>query len=451
MRIDKSKSAEKSGREISLPRCIMEKLISIVKMMLENTRETIHADKFRLNAWIKEHFYPRPSRCKIPFDAFIVLLLKSSKKSIQVELNNFLVEQTDMSETYSKQAFSKRRQLIRPEAIKELYQGITDTFYREANYKTLQGYTVVAIDGSRINLPDSADIEKHFGNQKTGNAPQNQALSSCAFDVLNGLYLDAVISPCKSNERDLAEGHIDYINQRYGFEKTLYLFDRGYPSSKLLKKLTDCGSKYLFRCDQTFIKGIKDASDDCSVTHKFASASEEITFRMVRLNLSDETEEILITNLSEDCFAKEDLGNLYHLRWGIETSYDHAKNDICIENFSGLTAIAIQQDYYASMYLFNLSAGFVYDAEEQFNAEHNGKGNKRVYKQNLAVTIGTLKPYVTKMLLAQSEAERDSYLFKIASQVAKAASKVVPDRQFSRTKIHKSSKFSNTRRPTALG
>lgn len=451
MRIDKSKSTEKSGREISLPRCNMEKLISIAKMMLEKTRETIHAERFYLNAWIKEHFYPRPKRCKIPFDAFVVLLLKASKKSIQVELNNFLVERTEMSETFSKQAFSKRRQLIKPEAIKELYQVITDTFYKEANYKTLQGYMVVAIDGSRINLPDSADIEEYFGNQITGNVPQNQALSSCAFDILNGLYLDAVISPCKSSERDLAEDHIDYINHRYGFEKTLYLFDRGYPSAKLLKKLTDCGLKYLFRCDKTFVKGIKDVGDDCLVTHKFVSASEEMTFRMVRLKLSDEIEEILITNLSEDCFTKEDLKELYHLRWGIETSYDHAKNDICIENFSGLTAIAIQQDYYASMYLFNLSAGFIYDAEGQFNKEHNDKGNKYVYKQNLAVTIGTLKPFVTKMLLAQSETERDSYLLKIASQVAKAASKVDPNRQFNRTKKHKTSKFSNSRRPTALG
>ncbi len=429
----------------------MRKLIEIAKEMLENANETIRSENYRLNAWTKKHFYPRPSRCKISFEAFISLLLNPSKRSIQVELNNFLLENENMNDTYSKQAFSKRRQLIKPEAIKEIFQVITDTFYRKADYKTSNEYLVVAIDGCRLNLPDSAELAQHFGSQITGNAPQNQALSSCAFDVLNGLYLDAVISPCKSSERDLAERHIDYINGRYGFEKVLYLFDRGYPSAKLLQKLTDCGAKYIFRCDKSFVKGIKASEDDCLVTHKFISAENELTFRTVRIGLTNENgesdEEILITNLSEDDYSKEELGKLYHLRWGIETSYDHAKNSICIENFSGLSAVAIEQDYYAAMYLFNLSAGFAYDIEQQFNAEHNSKGNKYIYKQNLSVTIGTLKPVVTKMILTQSDSEKERYFQKIASQLAKAATKVEQDRHFDRTKKHKTSKYSSSRRP----
>lgn len=429
----------------------MEMLLRYIgKMMSGNVVERIHSKQFYLTAWSKKNFHPRPSRCKIPFAAFIAFLLRPSKKSLQVELNHFLLENETMSNTYSKQAFSKRRQLIRPEAIKEIFQVATDTFYQEAEYKTLKGYVVAAIDGSRINLPDSPELKERFGSQITGNAPQNQALSSCAFDVLNGLYLDAVITPCKSSERLLAEQHIDYIS-RYGFEKILYLFDRGYPSHVLIEKLSASGASYLFRCDKTFVRGIATNGDDCVVTHQFKSAKEALTFRLVRLTLTDEngesSEEIFLTNLSADSFSKEELGDLYHLRWGIETSYDHAKNAVCLENFSGLSEVAIKQDYYAAMYLFNQSAGFAYDAELEFNAAHNGKGNKYVYKQNLSVAIGTLKPVVTKMILTKSVSERERYIRRINTMLIKATTKIEPNRHFERTKKHKTSKYPNNRRP----
>ena len=429
----------------------MGRMSDIAEVMLKSVACTIQSESFRKNAWTKANFYPRPSRCKIPFEAFISLLLKPSKRSIQVELNSFLLENKEMSNTYSKQAFSKRRQLIRPEAIKQIYQIATDAFYSHAVCKNYDGYIVTAIDGSRINLPDSEELESYFGSQSTGNTPQNQALSSCAFDVLNGLYLDAVIAPCTSSERNLAEGHIDYINDHYKFDKVLYLFDRGYPSGKLLQKLSDCGSKYLFRCDKTFLKSVEWDGSDSTVTHQFKSTEEELTFRVVRLELTNEhgesVEEILVTNLPKDSFSEEDLRELYHLRWGIETSYDFAKNAICVENFSGLSAGAIQQDYYAAMYLFNLSVGFAYDAEKQFNEEHNNKGNKYAYKQNLSVTIGTLKPMVTKMILAQSESELNQYITTITVQISKAATRIEPNRSYPRVKKHHTSKYSNSRRP----
>lgn len=50
----------------------------------------------------------------------------------------------------------------------------------------------------------------------------------------------------------------------------------------------------------------------------------------------------------------EDFKELYFKRWGIEIKYDELKNRLEIENFTGATKIAIEQDFYASIYLSNM-------------------------------------------------------------------------------------------------
>ena len=42
------------------------------------------------------------------------------------------------------------------------------------------------------------------------------------------------------------------------------------------------------------------------------------------------------------------------MRWGIEIKYDELKNRLQIENFTGTTKIAIEQDFYATIYLSNM-------------------------------------------------------------------------------------------------
>jgi len=47
---------------------------------------------------------------------------------------------------------------------------------------------------------------------------------------------------------------------------------------------------------------------------------------------------------------------LYHRCWGVEEGYKREKYRLEIENFSGLTAQAIQQDFYAKILVMNLIA-----------------------------------------------------------------------------------------------
>jgi len=67
--------------------------------------------------------------------------------------------------------------------------------------------------------------------------------------------------------------------------------------------------------------------------------------------------EVLITNLMDS--DKYDAGlfkSLYHLRWGIEENYKRLKQWVEIENFSGKSALSVQQDFYAKIVASNLTA-----------------------------------------------------------------------------------------------
>ena len=64
--------------------------------------------------------------------------------------------------------------------------------------------------------------------------------------------------------------------------------------------------------------------------------------------------EFLISDLPMDEYSIDDLKELYHLRWTIETSYNRLKNRMKLEKFRGFKEILIYQDIYADIWLYNL-------------------------------------------------------------------------------------------------
>ena len=64
----------------------------------------------------------------------------------------------------SKQALSKARQFINPALFKELYYLSVDLFYKQLPSRKLwNGYHLFAIDGSKIELPNSKSNFEFFG------------------------------------------------------------------------------------------------------------------------------------------------------------------------------------------------------------------------------------------------------------------------------------------------
>lgn len=92
-----------------------------------------------------------------------------------------------------------------------------------------------------------------------------------------------------------------------------------------------------------------------------------ITLRMVKVPLSGDREEVLITNLPSETFDCLQIAQLYHMRWGIETAYEILKDRLQIENFTGTKRVLLLQDIYSTIYISNLAEDIIRDAEAELD------------------------------------------------------------------------------------
>ena len=378
---------------------------------------------------------------KLNFKNIMLFIIRGINKNIQSELRDFMIKVLKQDESCSKQAFSKARQNIKYEAFRELVGYSVDLFYDEAEYTKFHGYRVLAIDGSKLNLPDSSELRSEFGFQLTSGASQVQGTASLLYDVCNNLILDAHMDKYKSNERELAEKHLQWLSG-HTLDNELIIFDRGYPSAELINTVEAKGFKYIMRCSTEFIKRIKYTGKDAVVSHEFKNKAvrHPIEFRVVEVEIGD-TIEYLITNLANSEFDAEQLKELYHMRWGIETKYDDLKNKLSIESFSGLTKTAVLQDFYASLFLSNFAAYLIYDNKENIKKANMSEQRKYEYKQNVNQTIACLKNYVIDTMAYGSMFKIRKMLKTVIKELEKAIVPIRKNRFFERIKKHKSNKF----------
>lgn len=383
---------------------------------------------------------------KVSFADYIYLILHGIKKSLQPSLYEFFDAQGKFEMEYSKQAFSKGRKRIKPEAILELFQVVVREFYHRAALKDWHGYHLFGIDGTRLNLPCAKEVSEIYGTQESQGKPQVQALVSCIYDLLNGIIVDFRISPCRSSERSQAADMITAFDTKL-IDNPVFIEDRGYPSAELIQTIEAAGYKYIMRCSTEFLRGMKLPADDNIFVHKFAKLKNSLTVRVVKIPLSANREsEYLITNLLDKDITLDDFKQLYHERWKIETLYDTIKNKLEIENFSGYLPDAILQDYYATLFLTNLVGVLEYDLSEEIEAAHANPENKYKYEMNKSQAISELRGKVVEMLSTRFKLKREILFHIMVIRLTKAVVPVREDRHEPRENRHKSSKYSQNRK-----
>lgn len=384
---------------------------------------------------------------KMGFIDYIFAIIKGTKTSLQSSINTFFESHNKKQMEYSKQAFSKGRQRIKPEAFQELFLAVAERFYQKAETNAWRGYHLFGIDGTRLNLPCTQELMDIYGAQTSQGAPQVQALVSCLYDLLNGMIVDTRFSRCQSSERDAAADMIQSFNEElYG--KPVFIMDRGYPSAELIDTIIRAGHKFVMRCPTEFLRSMDLSKRDNIIEHKFAKLKEKVKIRVVKVALSSENTEYLVTNLFNSDLNEHDFSDLYHARWGIETKYNDIKNKLEIENFTGYSPDAILQDFYATMFLGNLAGVLEFDLHEEIEAAHNSPEHKYQYKMNKNRTISELKRTVIEMIATRSKVKRMKLFLEIKSRLYNAVVPVRPNRASPRVKRHQAAKFpQNIKRP----
>lgn len=347
-----------------------------------------------------------------------MLISKGIRGSLQRELDSFYKEVSGVDfniREVTKGAFTQARAKLKHEAFIELSNNVIQTFYDEAPYLVWNQMRLLAVDGTRLTLPRHKSISEEFGEHGFGpdaDSQQSLALCSALYDPLNLLTIDAQIAPYTSNERHLLDQHLDKINPG-----DLLLLDRGYPSLALFFKLFARKINFCVRMKEDWWLSVKDfkesgekdrivkfklpIKDQAKLVDYPEIIDQEIKCRLVCVDLPNGEKEILCTSLLDTTkYNQEDISELYHYRWSIEESYKLFKARIEIERFSGKTALAVKQDFFAKIFMMNLCATLAFPIEEKLKQEAKADNStKHRYKINRTSAYAMTQSIAIPLLL----------------------------------------------------
>jgi hypothetical protein len=346
-------------------------------------------------------------------------MLNFLTKSLSVEIDAFIsfvrksIKGLQIS-CFSKSAFVQCRAKINPDVFKYLSEHLIKEFYtdNDASVQLWNGYRLLAVDGSCINLPDTRELADVYGraNNQTGIGVV-QARFSALYDVLNKFVIDGSLSPLSISEGALALPHLAFSKKG-----DLIIYDRGYPSFDLIYNHFERDIDFLIRVKTSFSNVIKefyqsDLDTDMvqlypgrhiDLSEKSYSKDSFVQVRLVKVVLPTGEIEILITSLlEEDKYPNLLFKELYFLRWGIETFYDEIKNKLNIEVFSGYAAYSVLQDFYAMLFVSNVQSLMVGEINEELEKETAGK--KYQYKVNTNLSYGFLKNRIISIFFSNKD------------------------------------------------
>jgi len=186
-------------------------------------------------------------------ERLILFQLNFATKSLTVELNRYFNRISNNNETksFSKQSYSEARMKMNHGAYIELYEELIKGFYSDDDYNKYKEYRLIAIRRGKLQMPNRASVVEEFGyaeNQSNTIIPM--AMSSTAYDILNHMVVDSTLENYKTDERTLADRHLDKIRELTPTVKDIILMDRGYPSLYLLAKMMVLGFDFVVRCDE---------------------------------------------------------------------------------------------------------------------------------------------------------------------------------------------------------
>ncbi len=413
------------------------------RQVVQRVRALLVDDGFKARHRTQAKYFTRMR--VLTFPVVILLILQKSVKGMQLVLNEFFGKLKRLP--VSSSAFTQARSHLSHTAFVELnQQAVVEVRYGDGDYERYQGYRLLAIDGSKVHLPDTPAIREVFGtidhNPGIGQ-PQPYALASVVYDLLNRIALDAQLVEGTAYEVDLAMQQLELLQAH-----DLVVFDRNYTDYVLLAQLMHWQRHFVGRCRRSSFTAVRRMFDEKGPNSKVVSVlapkrarrrvralglPERITVRLVRLILPTGEVEVLITSLlDEDPFSVAELGRVYGWRWREETFYGVLKTRLELENFSGQTVEAVQQDFYASVFITGLESFFIEDAQARL--QQRSSHNQYPLQVNKNVSFNAIKNQVLDLFYR--ETDETVILERLTDVFLQKPTSVRADRVVPRQKSH---------------
>jgi len=337
-------------------------------------------------------------------------------------------------------AFCRARQKV----PLEVFQGLFDQAVEQVSALAERfpahrwhGRRVLAIDGTRKNLPHSAELVEHFGVPERAHYPQ--ALVCTLYDVLAKVPVNVIWGPSRASERVLARRLYGELGAG-----DLMLLDRGFPCGEILWDLADQQADVLVRLPKSgLFEAVRAAlghgRDDALVTlEPPASLRREraqaglpaplpLTLRVVRVAAprGDGEPAVLLTTLTDAArFTPGALSDLYHVRWEEEEFYKLVKELLAAENLRGTKCLLIHQEL-ISIYLYCVLARLL----TLEAAQRHGIAPQQIPQQHAFLAVSR---YLDHMLTAQTPEDCELLLARCVDEIAWRRYKKRPGRSYPR-------------------
>lgn len=348
-----------------------------IKSILENiiNEMSVHPELFAKNPG-KDFTRDR----KLSFNKLIHLLLGMRGNSISKEIYDYFKNIDEIITS----AFIQQRDKLLPEALEFILNEFNNQTQGLFDKETYEDYYLYAIDGTDVNIATNPNSETYCNWMKsaTGAKGYNQFHVNALYDVLNKTYKDCIVQPKpKANEYSAAW---DMCDRNKFDSKSIIIADRGYASLNLFEHINRKENiDFLIRVKNTWLKEINNLpleeldinisfelrntqTNQDKKDYKSGKAKQlaknsiwdfelpyKMEIRVVRFKISDDAYETIVTSLNKFQFPISKIKELYHLRWGIETSFRELKYAIGLVNFHAKKENFILQEIFARLVIYN--------------------------------------------------------------------------------------------------
>jgi hypothetical protein len=332
---------------------------------------------------------------KLPPDKIISFLVSEGSSSTKNELLDFFGMD---GSSPSASALNQQRNKLKPEALEAVFNRF-NKLVEDHSDDNLTNYRCIAADGSSFSYPSNHVLSSELYHVTEGHSAKgfyNMHLNAF-FDLDKRIYTDAVIQPvhCYDEFRAFCT-MVDRFKVSGSRIKIIFIGDRGYCSYNNMAHVIEKGQFFLFRTKDIHSKGLvgnfifpNNETFDITVkvtlvrSHsKKISPSDgykrfidknasfdyiqygsqdtySISFRIVRIPITESTYECILTNLPSDEFSPERIDHLYFSRWGVESSFRKLKHTIGLINFHSCKPEFVKQEIWSKLIAYNITENLI--------------------------------------------------------------------------------------------
>lgn len=378
-----------------------------------------------------------------------MLILRGHKFSLQNALNKVFGALGKLRLVPSASAYCQARQKLNPALFQELTTITAQDFYRLAGQEgavaTWRGHRLLGADGSKLTLPDNPELRKAYSVQRNQIGVQTvQALSVVLYDLRNDLALGAKLGPIVAEKRYL----FDLWKQTK--QGDVLVLDRLFADYCVIAFATQTRREAVIRCPQKSFGVVQDfwASDlkeqvvslPCPTTPSTRAFVKEhqlpmqVQVRLMKFTLpTGETEVLLTTLWDQRRYPTAEFYQVYGWRWGNETYYDRLKNIVEVERFSGISQRAIEQDFYAMVFLTTIESVLTKSAQTALNNCDEQRQTQTQARVNRALSYVSLCDRVV-VLLADPRHDLETVRGELHRLFQQTPMRHKPGRQYPRKK-----------------